>query len=161
MDDYVQRVLNLLGDAGPLDVLAATPSRLEDLFWELKDRGLERSYAPGKWSAREIFAHLADVEIAYGFRIRQVLSEDHHRVQTFDQDAWARRYAHADVSLGIELFRAVRQWNLALFRELTPEEWARVYVHPERGEETLERMAALIAGHDLNHIEQLERIAAG
>ncbi|MFH1176094.1 MAG: DinB family protein [Acidobacteriota bacterium] len=160
MNDYAQRVLALLGDHKPLEVLAATPSRLEDLFWELKEKGLGRSLGEGKWTASQIFAHLTDAEIGYAFRVRQVLTEAGHRVQTFDQDSWLALYRTVDVSLVLELFRALRLWNLELFRSLTPEQWSHLAVHPERGEETLETMSKLLAAHDLNHLAQLEQIAA-
>jgi hypothetical protein len=77
-----------------------------------------------------------------------------------DQDAWARRYANADVSLALELFRALRYWNLAVLRSLTDEELARPMLHPERGEETIALIIGLMAGHDLGHLEQLRTIAA-
>ncbi|MGE5234834.1 MAG: DinB family protein [Acidobacteriota bacterium] len=160
MNSYVTGMLARLGDADPLDVMAATPSRLEDLFWELGDKKLDLSYGEGKWTARQIFAHLADVEIVYGFRFRQALSEEHHRIQPMDQDAWARHEGEADASLAIELFRAVRLWNLAVLRSLGEEARRRVVTHPERGEETIGLMVKLLAGHDLNHLSQLEQIAA-
>jgi hypothetical protein len=160
MSSYVDGLLARLGDADALEVMAATPSRLEDLFWELGDKGLERTYGPGKWTAGQIFAHLADVEIVYGFRFRQALAEDRHRIQVMDQDGWARREGPADASLAIELFRALRLWNLGLLRPLSDEDLARTVVHPERGEETLALMLKLVAGHDLNHISQLELVAA-
>lgn len=160
MNAYVQHVLELLGERDPLEVLAATPSRLEDLFWELGEKGLSRTYAAGKWTAREVLAHLADVEILYGFRIRQVLSETDHRVQLMDQDAWQALHRGIDASLAVEVFRAMRTWNLGIYRSLTSEQLARVAHHPERGDESLGRMLHLLAGHDLNHVAQLERIAA-
>jgi hypothetical protein len=159
MNPYVAGLLARLGNADPLDVMAATPSRLEDLFWELGDKRLDRSYEDGKWTARQIFAHLADVEIVYGFRFRQALSEEHHRIQPMDQDAWARHEGEADASLAIELFRAVRLWNLALLRPLGEDARQRPVMHPERGEETVGLMVKLLAGHDLNHLSQLERVA--
>jgi hypothetical protein len=159
MSSYVDRILRYLGDREPLEVLAATPSRLEDFFWELGDAGLERAAAPGKWSARTIFSHIADAEIAMAFRFRQALSEEHHRVQPYDQDAWTARDGSADASLALEVFRAVRLWNLGLLRSLPPAEFDRMTSHPERGEESLGLMVRLLAGHDLNHIAQLETIA--
>jgi hypothetical protein len=33
-------------------------------------------------------------------------------------------------------------------------------MHAERGEESLERILRMMAGHDLNHLSQIERILA-
>jgi hypothetical protein len=160
MNPYAERMLGLLGERDPLEVLEATPSALEDLFWDLGEKRLDRPWAPEKWTARQIIAHLADVEITYAFRFRQVLAEENHTVQPFDQDVWARQYGKAEASLAIEVFRAVRTWNLGLFRSLGAEDWARVASHPERGEESLAHMLKMMAGHDLNHMAQLARVAA-
>src|SRR4051812_38043955 len=78
-----------LGVQNPVQVLSRTPAALDGLASRLGPDGLERSLAPGKWVAREIVAHLADCEIAFGFRLRQALAEPHPTVQPFDQDAWA------------------------------------------------------------------------
>ncbi|NWF99669.1 MAG: DinB family protein [Thermoanaerobaculaceae bacterium] len=161
MNDYVTRLLALVGDRDPLAVLEATPSRLEDLFWQLGEKGLDRSYGEGKWTARQIFVHLADAEIAYAFRLRQVLSQEDHRVQTFDERRWMELHRGFDAPLALELFRALRLWNLRLLGSLEAEQWARTAVHPERGAESLELMVKLLAGHDGNHIQQLEQIARG
>lgn len=159
MNDYVTRVLALVGDRDPLSLLEATPSRLEDFFWQLGDKGLDRSSGEGKWTARQILVHMAEAEIGYAFRFRQVLTDDDHRVQTFDEKRWMALHQGLDASLALEMFRALRLWNLRLLRSLTPEQWARTGTHPDRGVESVELMAKLLAGHDLNHIEQLQRIA--
>lgn len=161
MNSYVESLIRRVKDSDPLAVLAATPARLEELAATLGEAGMARSLAPGKWSARATLAHLADCELAFGFRFRQVLAEDHHLVQAFDQDAWARRNEHVHARAALELFGAVRAANVALLRSVAPADWTRSALHPERGEETLAFMARYLAGHDLHHLEQLAAIAAG
>lgn len=160
MNAYTERLIGLVGTRNPLEVLADTPSHLEDLYWDLKDKKLGSSYGEGKWTAREILAHLVDAEYANGFRVRLTLAIDHPTIQPWDQDAWIAVYKGIDASLAVEAFRALRGWNLALFESLTTEQRERVALHPERGEETIGTMIAALAGHDLNHLAQLERIAA-
>jgi hypothetical protein len=159
MTSYTERVTALVGERDPLEILAETPSHLEDLYWELKAKKLGSSYAVGKWTAREILAHLADTEGVYGFRVRLALTADHPTIQPFDQDGFNRLYQGIDASLAVEVFRALRSWNLELFRSLTPEQRERAALHPERGEEPVGRIITLLAGHDLNHLAQLEQIA--
>jgi len=160
MHPYTKRILALLGDRDPLATLAASAERVEELFGGLSGKGLQRSFGPGKWTASEILCHLADVELAVGFRVRQALAEDDHRIQPFEQDDWARRYKALDPAVAVRSYRALREWNLNLFRSLTPRDLARVAQHPERGEESVGTILRLLAGHDLNHIQQLERIQA-
>ena len=157
---YRERLLKLLGGQEPLASLEKTAGTVRGLAARLGPDGLARRYAPGKWSGRQILAHLADAELAVGFRIRQILSEDGHRVQPFDQDKWAARYEDMEPELALRAFSTSREWNLALLRRLTPQDLARETVHPERGAETLRTVVLLLAGHDLNHIGQLESLLA-
>jgi hypothetical protein len=96
--------------------------------------------------------------MAIGFRVRQILSEDGHRIQGFDEAGWARRYTDVDPEIALASYLALRRWNLALFRGLAPKDLERQAVHPERGPETLGTIIRLLAGHDLNHLAQLERL---
>jgi hypothetical protein len=92
--------------------------------------------------------------------VRQALAEEDHRIQPFDQDLWARWYGAAEADLAIASHAALRAWNLNLFRSLVPDDLARVTHHPERGDESVDRMIRMLAGHDLNHLDQLEAIAS-
>jgi hypothetical protein len=148
-----------LGNRQPQEVIAATPARLEELIKGLGPRA-EKSPAPGKWSPREIACHLADCEIAFGFRLRQTLAEDGHVVQPFDQEKWARQYAGCDVAGALAAFSALRRWNVTLITGLRPADLQRKVTHPERGEMTLETIVQTMAGHDLNHLKQIEAMTS-
>jgi hypothetical protein len=155
---YRARLLGLLGDRDPVEALEANAARVEAVARKLGEVGLSRSYGPGKWTGRQVLAHLADAEMATGFRVRQILSEDNHRVQGWDESSWARRYADVDAEAALASYRALRRWNLTLFRGLSGADLDREAVHPERGPETLRSYIRLLAGHDLNHLGQLERL---
>jgi DinB superfamily len=157
---YVARLLGLVGSRDHFVLLQATPARLSDIWAQIGDSGLPVTYGPGKWSARQIMAHLADVELAIGFRIRQTVAEDRHQIQAFDQDHWAHGYGSADASLAVPAQAALRRWNLSFFRSLDGAQLVRSGSHPERGEETVDLMIRILAGHDLNHLAQLETIVA-
>jgi hypothetical protein len=155
---YRSRILGLLGERNPVESMEASAKRVEAVARKLGEAGLSRSYGPGKWTGKQILAHLADAETAIGFRTRQVLAEDHHTIQPFDESAWARRYDSVDAEAALGAFLASRRWNLALFRKLTAADLSREAVHPERGPETLDTIIRLLAGHDLNHLAQLEKL---
>lgn len=152
---------SFLNDLNPRDVISATPHSLIHLADRLGSGGFERSYAPGKWTARMILCHLADTEIAFSFRIRQALAQENHMVQPFDQDAWASPYGNASfhAQTALQVFSDLRGWNVVLLESLTPDAYRRRLRHPERGEMTLETLLQTMAGHDLNHLGQLEKIA--
>jgi hypothetical protein len=155
---YRERLLGLLGDRNPLEALEANSKRVETVARRLGDAGLSRSYGPGKWTGKQILAHLADAEIGIGFRIRQVLSEENHRIQPWDEASWARRYNDVDVESALASYLASRRWNLSLLRGLSSEDLEREAFHPERGPEKLGTVVRVLAGHDLNHLAQLERL---
>ena len=149
---------SFLGDRDALEVITGTPTRLESLANLLGRERVEFSPAPGKWSAREIFCHLADCELVFAFRLRQTLAEDHHVIQPFDQDKWGRHYAGHDAHAALAVFSAVRNWNLQLINQAGSTALSKKNTHPERGEGSFGEIIATMAGHDLNHIKQVEAI---
>jgi uncharacterized damage-inducible protein DinB len=149
-----------LGQRDPIVSAAETPARLTALVERLGPAGLERSTAPGKWTARQILGHLADCEIAFGFRFRQTLAEPGHTVQPFDQDLWAQANSSFSAAQALEVFTALRNWNLTLLRSAPADAFSRPVTHPERGAMTLRTVVETMAGHDINHLQQIEKIAA-
>ena len=144
-----------LGDRDPLAVIAATPDRLSALT-----ASPGRAPAPGKWDIREILCHLADCEITFAFRMRQAVAEEHHTIQPFDQDRWASAYSAYDTKGALDLFRSLRDWNLKFVAAQPQEVFTKPLTHPERGTMTFRTLVETIAGHDLNHLKQIEALAA-
>ena len=159
---YVKAILEVVGDHDPLALLSSFPSRLAGATNDLSDEQLRRPEREGKWSIVEVVKHIADAELVSSFRFRIVLAQDRPRITGFDQDAWAARlgYRNVDLQKTLELQRIVREANVDLLRSLSPEQFARVGLHEERGEESIERLMKLMAGHDLIHLRQIERIRA-
>jgi hypothetical protein len=146
-------------DGRALDtILAATPAEVGKLLLGLGPEH-ENMPAPGKWSAAEIVAHLADCELVFGFRLRQTLAEDSPVMQPFDQDKWARTYSGVSAKQALEVFTALRGWNLRLIKLALPGSADRPTTHPERGTMTFLTIVETIAGHDLNHLQQLKKLA--
>jgi hypothetical protein len=151
---------NHIGHKTPLDVISDTPGRLAQLVETIGPERLETPPAPGKWSARDIVCHLTDCEIAFGFRLRQTLAEDHHVIQPFDQDLWAKSYSSCDAKLALAALSALRAWNVALIRSVKPADLLKPVTHPERGTMTFQTIVETMAGHDRNHIKQVDAIAS-
>ncbi len=149
-----------LGNRDPRQVIADTPRQVSKVVERLGPEGLQRSREPGKWTVGQILCHLADAELAFGFRLRQALAEPHHVIQPFDQDSWAKPYASLDAEVALEAFIALRKWNLALLETVPRETMSKRVTHPERGEMTFRNLVETMAGHDLNHLPQLNVASA-
>ena len=147
-------------DGRPVErILELTPNKVAICLAQI---GADKSTVPpasGKWSPAEIVAHLADCELVFAFRLRQTLAEDHPIVQPFDQDKWSANYSGISASEAHRVFSSLRDWNLHLLKNALPAAASRPVSHPERGTMTFLTIVETMAGHDLNHLGQLERIA--
>jgi len=159
VSEYVKRIEGKLAGQNPIKVQSGTAQKLAQLIKGATPAKLKKRPGPEKWSATEIIAHLADVEIAVGWRIRAILGAPGTSLQAYDQDAWATagHYSKRDPKKALEQFRVLRDTNLALLKMLTPEQWKQYGMHAERGEESIERIVQMMAGHDINHLEQVEQ----
>jgi hypothetical protein len=146
-------------DGRPLETILGTTSH--EIANKLQMIGPDRtvqSPAPGKWSPAEIVCHLADCEIAFAFRLRQTLAEDHHILQPFDQEKWAATYKGIPAKEALNAFIGLRNWNLVLIRKALSTSASKPVTHPERGVMTFQTIVETMAGHDLNHLAQLKNI---
>ena len=149
---------SFLGDRDPLVVIESTSRRLSDIVAALPAGRVEWRPAPGKWNAREILCHLADCEIAFAFRLRQTLAESHHVIQPFDQEKWAGTYGRLTLRGALNTFSSLREWDLELISTTSAEGMHKKVTHPERGDMTFRTIVETMAGHDLNHLLQLDAL---
>lgn len=157
---YRDRILSNVGDRDPWDVLTSTGPRLRQLVSGRSDQELARKPAPGRWSVREILAHLADCEVVIGWRIRTILATSGATLQPFDQNRWAEvfQYADAPVTESLDLFEISRRSNVRLLRTVDASLLENFGMHEERGRESAAHLVRLNAGHDLNHLRQIESL---
>ena len=160
VQEYIQRIQGKIAGKDPIRTQTETAKRLTGLLKRGTPAKLKKRPAPDKWSVVEILAHLADVEMVTGWRLRSILGSPGTSIQAFDQDAWAAagQYAKRDPRKSLEQFRVLREANLVLLKSLSPEQRKLFGLHAERGEESIERLTQMIAGHDINHLEQIESI---
>jgi uncharacterized damage-inducible protein DinB len=148
-------------DGRPLDViLASTTEQLNALIAAIGPEKSAARPAPGKWSPAEILCHLADCELEFAVRLRQTLAEDAPTIQPFDQEKWALTYPAISAEQALATFSAIRRWNLMLIAGALPAAANRPVIHPERGKMTFQTIVETLAGHDLNHLAQLQKLAA-
>ncbi|HKF48420.1 MAG TPA: DinB family protein [Terracidiphilus sp.] len=142
------------------EILHATTNKIAFLLAQIGVEKCSEPPAPGKWSAAEIVCHLADCELVFAFRLRQTLAEADHVIQPFDQEKWAAQYGGISAGSALGVFGSLRSWNQMLIGKALPSAADRTVTHPERGTMTFQTIVETMAGHDLNHLGQLERIAA-
>lgn len=157
------RYLEALGGDDAVSAMAEAPDRLRRLVRGLTEKQLATRPAPGKWSIREIVAHLADGEVVLGSRYRFIAAMDRPPLPGYDQDAFVAnlgiaRTATADL---LDDFAMARALNIGLLERVGEAAWERVGLHAERGEESLGSLVTMYAGHDRIHLSQIETIRTG
>jgi hypothetical protein len=160
-EQYSQRLLNNVGDRNPIDVMESTIAKLQAVAQNMRTGRWNKKLSSESWTAAKILSHLAEGEIVFAYRIRRALNSSGEAIEAYDQNDWVQNatYLQEDPELALTLFQTVRKANIARMNTLTPEQWERFGIHSERGNESIRRMAQLAAGHDLNHLKQLESIA--
>ena len=159
-DQYIHRMLGYVEGKDAIKVQRATVAKLKRLTRGLTPKQLKWQPEPGKWSIVQILAHLADAEIVGSWRMRSIIGADGITLQPFDQDAWASvfQYAMRDAGHSLGVFRVLRENNLMMLKALPRDAWDKHGMHLERGKETLSHLVRMFAGHDTNHLVQIERI---
>jgi len=157
---YTARILSYQQGKKPLTILGGTVKKIERLIKGVPRKKLMTRPEPAKWSVGEILAHLTDTELVSGFRIRLTLGMNGTPIQGFDQDVWAEKfnYGKRDPATSLKVFRALRENNLLLLKSVPKTMWENYGMHSERGMETVARLTEMVAGHDINHMAQIEGI---
>jgi uncharacterized damage-inducible protein DinB len=137
------------------------PKRLASAVSGLSESVLQRRPAPGKWSIHEIVGHLADMELVFGYRIRQVLADKDPKFAPIDQDAWAARLGYMDAAIPelIAQFGVNRFHTLRLLRRISAEDLGKSGFHPEKNSAvTLAEIVQYWVNHGPHHVAQIERL---
>lgn len=128
-------------------------------YFDLEDGELQKTYAAGKWTIREILHHLADAETVLYERIRRGISEKNLVVWGFDQDAWCKQldYNTQDLSVNKSIYAAIREGNIDLAKRFYKSKGSTSYVHNEVGMRTLKEEIDKVAKHNIHHLKQIEK----
>jgi DinB family protein len=144
-----------------LDEAEKGPKKLAAAVSGLSDKILRYKPAPGKWCILEIVGHLADVEIVYAYRTRQMIADKKPVIAPIDQDDWTKNLGYLEASPAelVAQYGLNRHHNLRLLRRLKPDDLKKSAWHPERNINVdLEDMVQRLASHDASHLDQIERL---
>ncbi len=156
--NYQERIDQLVGDSNPQDILSSTLVQFNQLLAGLSEEKASAA-AVGSWSINDVLQHLVDAELVNGYRLRMALSSYRPQLPGFNQDYWVQRF-NTDRTLSQILadWEMLRAYNLRLIRSINQDELQNEYLHEERGVETVYDLLRLIAGHDLIHLQQVQKL---
>ena len=144
-----------------LEAAEKSPKQIAAAVSGVPEKTLRFKPAPDKWCILEILAHLADMDILYAYRLRQMLADEKPVIAPIDQDAWAKHLGYMESSAPelIALYGLNRHRNLQLLRRLKPGDLERSAYHPElKRQVTVAEIVGMMGAHGANHLQQIERL---
>jgi len=144
-----------------LEMAEKSPKEIATAVSGLSPAALRYKPDPSKWCILEILGHLADIEIVYGYRLRQMLADEKPVIAPMDQDAWAKKLGYMETPAPelVALYGLNRHHNLRLLRRLKPGDLEKTAFHPEHQKDvTVARLVEQMAGHGANHLAQIEKL---
>ena len=144
-----------------LDISEKSPKEIAVAVSGLPDKVLRYKPSPEKWCILEILGHLADIEIVYAHRIRQMLADDKPVIAPMDQDAWARNLDYLDTPAPelVAVYGLNRHRTVQLLRRLKPDDLQKLAFHPEFNRTvTVAEMLETMSAHGLKHLQQIENL---
>ncbi len=159
---YAARILGNVEGQDSMKVLSTTPQKIKKILGKLTKKSIYKKPSETKWSIAEIVAHLAETELVNGWRFRIIAEKNEVPIQPFEQNDWAKNsnYQKTDVKAMLNLYSVLREANLQFIKGLPKEKYENFGMHAERGKESISRLINLEAGHDINHLRQIEALAA-
>ena len=127
-------------------------------FWSRLDNAeSNHSYAPGKWSLKEMLGHIIDTERVFSYRLLCFARGEKQPLPGMEQDEYMAEADHASrpVKDLVDEYRAVRQATLYLIAGLQPADWGRTGT-ASGGRFTLRAKVYILAGHELHHMNVLK-----
>jgi uncharacterized damage-inducible protein DinB len=144
-----------------LDAAEKSPKQVAAAVSGLTEKALRYKPGPDKWCILEVLGHLADIEIVYAYRLRQMLADKRPVIAPIDQDDWARNLGYMETPPAqlVALYGLNRHANLRLLQRLQPEDLEKSAFHPETKKdfkvaELIERLAM----HGVTHLAQIEKL---
>jgi len=140
-----------------MPALELGPHSIKRLLRQVPSEKIDIPTEEGRFTPREVIAHLADWEPVFLQRMQTAKSCPMARVDVYDEAQWAIEHAYGakDPLAQADLFLQRRKQTIEWLSVLAPDDWKLTFTHPERGEMTIEDQANMLVGHDRYHVEQL------
>lgn len=143
-----------------LDQIAEAPAKLRAAVSGLNDGQLDTPYRPGGWTVRQVVHHVPDSHMNSYARFRLALTEDSPVIKPYEEARWAELADARTMPIepSLALLESLHARWVVLLRSLSSKEWARTFRHPELGEVSLEKNAALYAWHGRHHVAHIRSL---
>ena len=157
---YIRKIDGYRAGGNPIAMMKVAPGKLARAVAGLSASQMRKRPARGKWSIVEILGHLQDTEVVYGYRMRLSLAQPGSTILGYDQALWTQELRHrrGNAKRLLDRIRVLREGNLEMVTQVPRSKWKRYGLHNERGRESVRRVLELVAGHDLNHLDQIKAI---
>ncbi len=139
--------------------IESLPLRLRTISRELTEAGLESSYRPEGWTARQIFHHLADSHVNFYTRLKLALTEDTPTVKPYDENTWAEipEARSLPVEPSVRMIEGIHERITATLRGMNEDDFARTYFHPQHGKTfDINYLIAMYAWHGDHHLGHIQ-----
>lgn len=131
--------------------------------FELSDEQLDMAWLPdvgvGRWPCRILLGHLADAEVFFVGRMRQMVAEQRPTFSVWDEEAFidSKMYDGPRNPIGafVAAIHTLRKWTGEWLKNLEPPAFERMALHPVRGPQTLRTVLAYDAWHVEHHARYL------
>ena len=143
-----------------IDEIAATPAKLRAAVKGLNDARLDTPYREGGWTVRQVVHHVPDSHLNAYVRLKLALTEDRPTIKPYNEAAWAELADSKTTPIEVSqtlLDSVHNRWD-RLWRSLKPEHFARVLVHPEHGERTVDWLLFIYEWHGKHHTAHITEL---
>jgi hypothetical protein len=140
-----------------IDAISATPAQVRRAVEGLDEDQLDTPYRPDGWTVRQVVHHVPDSHLNAYVRLKLALTEDAPTIKPYDEAAWAllADTPSVPVDVSLSLLDALHRRWVALLRSMTPDDFAREYIHPETGRHSIDHLLALYAWHGPHHVAHI------
>lgn len=142
--------------APAIEIIAKLPAEMRAAVADLSDKQLDTPYRQRGWTVRQVVHHVVDSHVNAYIRTKVCLTEDEPTIKPYEQDLWALLPdSRMPVEVSLVFLEGVHGRWATLWNSLTPEQFGRVFHHPEIGRVTLEGQLQMYAWHSRHHVAHI------
>jgi hypothetical protein len=157
MPDYFEKYINQVDDIELDDAFQNNINELTTIdVGSLQSLG-EKTYAPGKWTIRDIFQHIIDTERVMGYRTLRYARRDGVVPQGYDENLFAANAnaQHRSLADILEELKQTHQASRLMFRSFDAKTLQATGTNWNR-EMSVLAMGFLITGHLIHHLKIIQ-----
>lgn len=145
--------------AARIGTLAALPANMRGAVKGLSEKQIDSPYRPGGWTVRQLVHHVADSHMNGFCRVKLALTEENPVIKPYEEQKWAELPdSTLPIELSLAILDSVHTRLDAILRSLRPEDFARPFLHPDSGPQTIDSWLALYDWHSRHHTAHVTQL---